>query len=351
MADKEWPKSILFVADGLQENFASFDELNRWMGAERAAWNAQATGGNNFANMMIQNFNLLNILDGEQSEAALQRIANEYRPSKGSLGRFVSRLPQSIVKWATYSEIVQPGSTGAQGGAEFITARALAMFYRAIGSNLVGIEQASEIAQSVRLAIDDVNRLRQSDQAFADRFNKFLLQCDTEWKNRIDGYETKARLSAPRTYWNARATHHNSLASKDRQEWFWSVLALIALIAGASYVNFFLILQPASVQGEIASTVQRFLLFGSLLAVAAWWLRQKLRDVRTNEYYSADASERATMIETYAAMRGDGLQDKDLSLILAALYRPGAGNLSDDLGPVLPTEVLVRTLAEFASKK
>jgi hypothetical protein len=56
------------------------------------------------------------------------------------------------------------------------------------------------------------------------------------------------------------------------------------------------------------------------------------------------------MIETYAAMRGAGLQDNNLAPILAALYRPAATGLIDDSGPTRPIELLMRGIGEAAGK-
>ena len=352
MANSDWPRSMLFTRDGMQVNFASPDEVGRWTATERSAWAGLTNGsaGNVWANAMNQNAHLLQPLPADCSIPTLQRLANEYRPSGGTLYRYVSRIQNTQVRWATYGEIVQPGSTGAQQGADFAQARALAVFYHVIGSNLVTVEQAGDTVQSIRAAVDHVNQLRESDRALVDRFEALLARCDVDWTNKIQGFETRTALAAPRTYWNLRAERHNFLAAADKRTWLVSVLGLVALILVAATLNL-VFPSPRDIPGEIASTIQRLIFFGSLLAVAVWWLRQTLRDVRMHEHFAEDAAERATMIETYAAMRGEGLQDKDFSLILAALYRPAAGNLTDDSGPVLPTETFLKALAEVTSKK
>ncbi len=68
-----------------------------------------------------------------------------------------------------------------------------------------------------------------------------------------------------------------------------------------------------------------------------------------HEHFAEDAAERATMIETYAALRATGLQDADLGPVLAALYRP-AGVLGEEQGPVLPIEILLKSIGEAAKR-
>jgi hypothetical protein len=53
-----------------------------------------------------------------------------------------------------------------------------------------------------------------------------------------------------------------------------------------------------------------------------------------------------TMIETYAAMRAAGLQDANLGPILTALYRPALNGLSEDQGPILPLEILLKSVGD-----
>ncbi|HKU54868.1 MAG TPA: DUF6161 domain-containing protein [Rhizomicrobium sp.] len=349
MAENEWPKSILFAQDGWQVNFGSDDEIRSWAASEREAWNAVANDGGPFANVINSNANLLAPIGSDTSKATLQSIANSYHPAGGTLGKFISRIPAPQVRCATYSEIEKPGSTSNQPGNDFIQARALAVFYKAIGGTLIGVERASEAAQSIRTAVEDVNRIRESDKEIVERYRGLVAACEADWSNKIEGFEAKVALKAPRTFWNSRSEYHNGLATKDRRQWFWSVLTLVGLIIAVAIINL-AFPSPKDVTGEIASTVQRLIIFGSLLAVAVWWLRQKLRDVRSHEHFAEDAAERATMIETYAAMRGAGLQDKDLGPILAALYRPAAGTLGDDHGPVLPSEAIWRTLGDIASR-
>jgi len=112
-------------------------------------------------------------------------------------------------------------------------------------------------------------------------------------------------------------------------------------------------LGPGTLLAELSrltALVPRLVFLGTLAGVGVWLIRQFLRDLRNHEHLAEDAAERVTMIETLSALQAFGLRNDDLSTILSALYRPAAAAMADDGGPVLPIEVLMKGVADAASR-
>ena len=351
-----WPTTLLFTEDAYTAHFENANAFQQWLHVERTNWAGLAKAANAWAGQLNANLNLLGAVGPQSTDADLTVFAGRYRPSGGTLGRFISRIKMGTVRGVAFAEIVQPGATIGQNQPEFIEGRAVASMYYAAGSNLVAIEKAAEAAQQISEALQqigkasqEVDRIRASDRDVSERFVALYRKTEEDWENRIKGYEAQAALKAPRTFWLERSSAQNGLARSARISWVVSFAIVILALLGGVVLN--LLIKPTGdTTAVIVQVAGRIAIGATLLAFLVWWLRQQLRDVRTHEHFAEDAAERATMIETYAALRGAGLQPADLSPILTALYRPGVSSLNDDSGPALPLEVILKTVGDAASR-
>lgn len=171
----------------------------------------------------------------------------------------------------------------------------------------------------------------------------------------IETIATQAALKAPREYWNKRKEDHKERSISARKSWISSTMLfclvmIIAVISAFSPFSEILLPRSTSDSGWIAALVSRALFVGTIAGVGVWVLKQLLRDVRNHEHLAEDAAERVTMIETLSALQAMGLKEGDLSTILSALYRPAASAMADDGGPVLPIEILMKGVADAASR-
>ena len=339
-----WPKTVDFAQDQLQLTFATSADFGEWLGNERAFWSQFANGvAANFTGPLTGNINVLNPVANSKTDEVIRNFASTYRTSQGSLGQFIIRIPGNVARCIAFAEVQTPGSTGMQQNEDQLQGRSLARFFTTLGD-------AALLTGNIRQALADVQLIREGDKSFIQRLDALMKKVEDDWENKIKGFEAKVALNAPRAFWASRADHHRAAATEDRKKLFRSTLALVAFVAVAGFAEFVWPLPPDPIKAAV-SGVTRLVLFGTILAISAWWLKQKLKDLRMHEHLGEDAAERATMIETYAAMRGAGLQGTDLKPILDALYRPAIAGLSDDMGPMLPTELMVRGLVAAAAKE
>jgi hypothetical protein len=349
MIVERWPRTLTFQKDDVQFTFDSEAKFAEWIGAEQNAW-ASLVPISMRQVPINQNQNLLDSLGPDKSDSNLRHAEEAYWPAQGNLGRFAIGIPNFQIRNFLVSEVIQSGSVPQQNHPDLIMARTLAYFYLAIGNNLTNANRASELAPKLKDAVDGVERIRETDSDCVARFNDLIQKSEADWKNRIEVFETKVALKAPKTFWKARASEHRSEAERNRKQWFWSMVIFVVIVAAAFVFNF--IFPPSSsISSVITAELQRFIVFATLMAIGVWWLRQKLRDLRMHEHFAEDADERATMVETYAALRATGLQDANLEPVLTALYRPAMSAFREDLGPSLPADTLIRALGNLARSK
>lgn len=350
--DVTWPLRVHFVKDNFQIEIESSERLRDWVSQERDFWASISAGQNpHFANAVTRNLNLLPQPNASVLREEIEDIQKSYRPAHGSAGVITARAgDDKTAACIAFAEIVEPNSIKQQNLPSYTWGRSLAAVYHALGGQLTGIEQVADLQFSVRQTLQQVDAIRAGNDEVLKRFQALLIKSEGEWSQKIEGYEARIALSAPREYWKTREQGHSTKAGEARRVWFWSLIGTGLAIPGG-FVLWFLLSKPATtLANEISTSVQRVLLLGTVMAFAVWWLRQKLRDLRTHEHLAEDAAERVTMIETYAAMRGAGLQDSDLTPILTALYRSAATGTGEDHGPVLPIELLLRAVGDTARK-
>lgn len=370
MAKKEqqqYPIRATFSRDPYTRVFNSQQELAQWKADEGQFWTAVAANVTDaFSPPVRNNIGLLAPIAPDAQPAALQMafeaIRDKYFCSEAGLGKLLVQISQPDVKRLVAAEVMSPGLVQAVNNPINTEARALATLYRAWGNADAGRTLLEDSVKAVASAQD-------ANHQALGKISEFLEAVQVEWKTKIEGYEAKAALKAPKDYWTSRASKHEGQARIARLSWSrWMIIcaALLALLAllmftpiGDALLAYFEMLLgvPLLTKGtqsgdilELGGVLKRIVILGSASAFAVWWLRQKLRDLRSHEHLAEDAAERVTMVETYAAMRGAGLESGDLSLVLAALYRPASTGLIEDSGPVMPLEILMKGAGEALNK-
>ena len=266
------------------------------------------------------------------SPLELKAFKERYLPSEAGFSRVISRIGDDNINVArtALAYFLNPGIQW-HNNPEFIQAVMMVAAYRTLGDPLGSRDR-------VDAAVRDVDRIRSGEKENQQQFDRMISAMSTEWQQRIDGYETKAALSAPRQYWSDRDRTHKCQAAQAKKRWAkWtlatitvSVIIGLVLFTGVGEwlnqkIDAVLNLQPTD-HGQsqrliiLTSFLKKAIIFGTLLGVAVWWLRQLLRELRSHEHLAEDAAERVTMIETYAAFKGSRPRYQRPFSVLNALY-------------------------------
>jgi len=71
-----------------------------------------------------------------------------------------------------------------------------------------------------------VQALRDEEEPLVTRWKRLEKRMETDWNTKIDGFEVKAALGAPKHYWKERGDRHENLLPKlaplgvaGRSEW------------------------------------------------------------------------------------------------------------------------------------
>jgi hypothetical protein len=177
----------------------------------------------------------------------------------------------------------------------------------------------------------------------------FLETKDREWKSTRSLLLEDLKLKAPTTYWRTRSTKSYSIAR-------------IFGIASVGVALVSLALFATSGTEHILAYAERgaFVALAPLLVPAfltVWILKLLTRLLSDNLQLARDASERATMVETFQALMHDEgrdtelLTNEDRILVLHSLFRPSSISSVDDAPPVHWFDLLVRRQAEAAARR
>ena len=369
-----FPITLDFVKDPFVVSFPSPDEIKSWAQTEHAFWDGLTSGSDKSArHAILENTNrVTNVLRFQGNDqdfiALVQSLQKDYVPSGGGAGDMFRHLIQQKKKniaSIAYVLLFDPQAANFNfSNPEVAQAMSVAAAYHAVGSQIGAREK-------IERGIAEVNHIKSTFDEELSRMQNLATTADADWNNRIEGYEAKVALGSPREYWNARAVKHQTQAEGARRWWSWSLIAFVVITAALAIQLFTPLgeatlawcygkfgIQPPNPNNTTEPTailsdfLKHAVIFGTFLGIGVWWLRQKLRELRSHEHLAEDAAERVTMIETYTAMKGAGLSAGDLSLVLRALYRPAAtGLVHDDSGtPVLPLEILVDRVVKALAK-
>jgi hypothetical protein len=351
--ENTWPFTVAFANGGRELTFETPDAIRKWASREFNGWSSLANNSQITSQKYSENLNRVRSLLEVGDDGARKRllsIAESYFTWDGPLATILRGLQNPTRAAVALQEALEPGQSRWNITLDTVAGVAAATVYRSVGADIGALDRVQATFEAVNQSLREVREVRSGDREVLDRFYQLMSQTEEDWKNKIDGYEAKMALKAPKAYWTDRASNHAAKAVSARRQWFWALVA-VSITTSALVVYILLSLPSEGVIVEAIRAAQRILVLGTLLAFIVWWLRQKLRDLRAHEHLAEDAAERVTMIETYAAMRAAGLQDANLGTVLTALYRPAMGGFSEDSGPVLPLEILLKSVGGTLGKK
>lgn len=158
-------------------------------------------------------------------------------------------------------------------------------------------------------------------------------------------YMEHMALKAPVEYWTRKATAHGT-----QGKLFRSTLVKFAIWGGLGVVAALLALAIGAIfainAGVPTSVLVVLATVGVVITTIVFWAGRILTRLYLSEVHlSIDASERATMVETYLALTSIGQASKEeRAIILGSLFRPTAdGIVKDDSAPDLsPAGILSR---------
>lgn len=193
-----------------------------------------------------------------------------------------------------------------------------------------------------------------------------IAEIRTEWDRRFhetyDQFTEKLRIEAPVKLWNDRAAAHRKAATV----WQWvSILAAIvgmglaALFAWGAlslaawlFADAFVVAKGAPLPSGLRPTWQYEVIFASgatllYLTVFFWVMRIVVRMYMTEHHLAIDATSRASMAETYLALKKESAAtDQDRAIVLASLFRPVVdGIVKDDGLPAITPAAIISGLA------
>lgn len=353
------PLSVAFKSDGFILSLSGKEALKDWCSQEYSKWNTLINVTNDeMTHHLERNRNILDKIRTAEISSMdnkdISSIEESYLPFDGYYGRYLEScgVTDQVSKRYCFSFYMRPAQPNAGMNQSVIEARVISSAFRAI---LGGVAFQGELREEIR----GLSNLYKDENNRITKFNELIAQIDGEWRERIRGYAAAIALSAPRDYWEKRHGRHKSSAEEARKSWGKSVrtvslglffVAALFLFGGwewlAEIVRHWAGVEASSKPLEppalLADMLRRTIAFGTVAGVGIWWLRQKLRDMRSHEHLAEDADERVTMIQTFAAMQGAGLVGADLGPIFTALYRNATTGLvtDDGGGPMVPIEIV-----------
>jgi len=192
----EFPIEVNFVRDPMVIRFSSADGLAKWVSTERAFWSAFAAGQQDQYSAILHGN--MRLLDRATSPDQLQEISMQYVPSESGIGRVLTRIANPLVARVAFGTFVKPDAVQWQNDNIQVEGRIIGSAYRALGDPLGSREKLEQ-------ALGEVGNLRSTEQTILDRWSTHLAKAEDEWRAKIEGYETRVALGAPRQYWEARA--------------------------------------------------------------------------------------------------------------------------------------------------
>jgi hypothetical protein len=174
-------------------------------------------------------------------------------------------------------------------------------------------------------------------------------KAEDEYSKTLQAFREQMKLKGPVEYWEEKSKSHlsNTESRAKSLRNYIGVVSLVGLIVltGAS------LWLPTLIKQETPWPIVGFWTAITLLVatVIIWIGRIKVRLYLSEHHLAIDAKERATMAMTYLALTAQGAaEEKDRSIVLAALFRPSTdGVVKDDAAPEFG---LANLLSKAASK-
>lgn len=375
--------TISFGEDDGQQEFRSWDSLEKWIQQEHARWtwlisgqgpvDVQSTSQhlrNTFANIEQQIRTHRN--RGDRLDQVNGLLNNAYHPVNGYL-----RLSDGVVGTLAHDAREAAGDEAgafayafAIGKATLASATTLGHFRGALLVAVPGMGAPAKLADRLskernnyrstqRSAIAEFDEAQEEQRARLDeliaRGKKLarlaLRQRRDSWKRvqsawqaqataavaelmaTDETFKTKMGLQAPVEYWRTKAREHREAENTARMRLYW-FFPLALLVLTLSFAGAAALLLDA--RGAVPSTIY-VIVSGGLASIAAlsFWVGRLLTKLYLSEHHlRLDAEERAVMTTTYLALTHEqAAEEADRQIILNALFRPTTDGLVREDGP------------------
>ncbi len=216
------------------------------------------------------------------------------------------------------------------------------------------VRQSAE--QEARQLMGEREELHRRTAEMVAAFDRRTTLQINEWEEKRRGadkrledleqtYHRKIGVESSVAYWKRKARFNFALSCVFALAGFAAEMALFVFIA-------FVAMDLLSVEKIGVHDYWRFAILIFLVTAAIWLGRLFVRLIFGNLHQWTDANERQTMIQTYLALRKEGYlpDNKDISLVLGVLFRPGdSGLLKDERGPATPVEIMDRLVDRWSS--
>jgi hypothetical protein len=209
-------------------------------------------------------------------------------------------------------------------------------------ANKEGAEALADLLQKKTQASQEIDEL-------IAQANKSKESADAQWVQMRATYDNQLKLSAPKTYWDAKREEHKLIARNWRNGFFAASATGLLVLAVLSGLMIHYWKDLAGPLGEHAWIVP-VLMAGIPAFMMLWLLRLCGRLWSEHMTREEDARERIVMIQTFLALsRSEDspsavADSAQLALVLGAIFRAGPGFGSDDSPPAGLLEALVAKL-------
>lgn len=344
--NKQFPVTVEFENSGTVITFLDDDEFSDFLDKERSEWaNIYNKSPGQIQNRISNNTRIIEKITKQgvfSDEGGINEQLKQYFPVTVGPGRIIAKildqdpdLGHSVIS-SLFGSAHAPSQIAQ-------TANALQWMIRV--GHLLGVNGKAIEAEA------KIHEIIERTQNFHSQFKGEMEEVLTTLRTTKERYVVDAALNAPKTYWEARAEVQRRRAQWARWRWQGGTALLLGVIAYAATHSVMLIPADSGATStdiwSVLPYLQRVILVAAGAAIAIWWLKQQLKDLRIHEHLAEDAAERATMIDTFSALQGAGLGATELNTVLTAIYRPAAAAVSDDAGPMLPIEVMLKSLGDL----
>lgn len=287
----DFPLTVTFSKGQITHTFLSRQDLAIWLKDEQQFWQSLAPGlsndGSTQSALTNREFiaNLKADTDFLTLEKQFKQIQDQFIPATIGGGIYIRTLAKTNQQMArfVFSEIANPGSLGWPiNNAVAFESKIIATIFRVVGN-------PPELLQGIAETNKQIEQTRASEGAVVRKFEALISQSEADWASRIDGYEAKVALKAPREYWEGRASKHEKLAKRARIIWngsvvgFFALLGILSALLLSSLGSHWFPEEGNEIKG-IISDLKRILMLGTFIGICIWWIRQKLKDLRSHEH-------------------------------------------------------------------
>ena len=165
------------------------------------------------------------------------------------------------------------------------------------------------------------------------RFDSFMSESASQVETLETVYEEKLRLSKPAEHWDTAAKKYR------REGYLWGLVLVTTVVLGLyAFVEFYSSWLLGQKLGVELSTVQGVVMFGTGLAIYAFFVRAISRLTFSSFHLMRDSQERQQLTYLYLSLINDNAIDPDSrDIVLQALFsRSETGLLAAESGPTMP---------------